>query len=64
MKQPRYERGWGIVDAITGKLIVIDAQLPLYWRRRVAQDASNDAGFTYHGRDADVVIRRIEVRDL
>jgi hypothetical protein len=52
---------WGIVER-TGKLAVIDGHLPVFWRRHVAVDAANNAGYTTRGTDADVVIQKVMIR--
>lgn len=57
-----WKRYWIIMDKHRGTPMVFDERVPVYWRRRVAQDASNDHGLTYHGPDADVEIRRCSIR--
>ena len=64
MGRPQKGMAWVILDAKTNKMLIFEGQCLVYWRRRVAQDAANDYGLTWHGPDSDARIQRCVIKAL
>lgn len=58
----RYETGWAIFDAATGKPVLFDYRMPVYWLRRLARRDAREYGWEWQGKTADVVIRRVSLK--
>jgi len=61
LKKP--EKAWAIVNR-DGTLALFDGRAPIYWLRRVAIEDALDQGFCMSGRDPDVRICRVLVRQF
>jgi hypothetical protein len=53
MKKIRKTAIWALVHASSGKLIVVDARVPVFWLRGPAQDFARDYGFRTSGPNAN-----------
>ncbi len=54
--------GWAIVDAVTGKLVLFDARVPVFWNRRVAKNTATEHGWARDGGKAPIRICRVSLR--
>lgn len=56
---------WAVVERATGRLVILDAQPPIFWNRRVARDVACERGLgDSYGRNAQYEIRRVSISAL